>query len=197
MTHHRRPAGAPSVAARALPALALATLLAAPTFAASHEAAGTSDDAAMSDAVAMDFSPDLSGAWEGGGEVFANMEQERPFNVNCDFTVDATDTSFDLDGTCGALFVKRPIRVSLMEEGETVSGTYDADLRTGIAELDGTLEADGIEMAITWGGDVNGDTDARMRLERTNDGGLRIVTFDIDPATGEERTTSDLMIERS
>ena len=193
--------------ARALATLAagLALAAASPALAASHAATGDAMPAAATPAagtapaegVAMEFTPALSGTWEGGGEVFVNTEQETPFNVKCDITVNATDTTFDLDGECGALFIKRPIRVSLIEEGDAISGTYDADLRTGIADLDGTLEPDGIEMAVTWGGEVNGDTEARMRIERTGDGGLRVLTIDTDPATGEEVTTSDLKLQRA
>ena len=153
-------------------------------------------EGATKGAMAMEFSPALSGAWEGRGEVFVNMEQERPFNVRCDLTVDASDTTFDLDGECGALFVKRPIRVSLTREGEAITGTYDADLRTGIATMEGGETDGAIEMEITWGGEVNGDTTADMRIVRDGEDGLRIVFTDIDPATGEDRTTSDLVLER-
>ena len=151
---------------------------------------------ATADAAAMEFSPALSGAWEGRGEVFLNMEQERPFNVKCELNVDASDTTFDLDGECGALFVKRPIRVSLTREGEGITGTYDADLRTGTAQLTGAEAGGAIEMEIEWGGEVNGDTVADMRIVRDGEEGLRIVFTDIDPATGEQRTTSDLVLKR-
>ena len=153
-------------------------------------------EAPIEGALPMEFSPTLSGMWEGRGEVFANMEQERPFNVRCDLNVDATDTTFALDGECGALFVKRPIRVTLEREGDAITGTYDADLRTGLATLEGAETDGAIEMEITWGGEVNGDLTADMRIVREGEDGLRIVFTDIDPATGEDRTTSDLVLER-
>ena len=161
------------------------------TNAAETSAAGTSP------AKPMEFSPALSGAWEGSGEVLVNMGQQTPFTVKCDLTVDASDTTFALDGECGALFVKRPIKVSLTREGETITGTYDAELRTGQATLEGAETDGAIEMEITWGGEVNGDTTADMRIVRDGEDGLRIVFTDTDPATGETRTTSDLVLERA
>ena len=185
--------------ARAAGALAVAALFVPATFlapASAQPADGTVGEAAAApDAVSMGFSPALSGPWEGRGAVFENMEQERPYIVKCDFSVDATETTFALGGECGALFVKRPISVMLERDGEAISGTYDANLRTGTATLTGADVDGAIVMDVEWGGEVNGDTSAGMRIVREDDA-LRIVFTDTDPVTNEERTTSDLVLRK-
>ena len=144
---------------------------------------------------AVNFSPALSGSWKGGGTVLTNTDQERPYTVTCEFDVDADATSFDLNGECGALFVTRGIATSLTRTGDTISGTYDASLRSGVAQLEGS-EVDGaIALDVEWGDDVNGDREATMSIVREGEK-LRIVTVDRDPATGEDVTTSDLLLER-
>lgn len=194
MTYHRR---IPGTRPGALRILAVATALAtAPVLAASHEADAPADGATSEDAVTNAFSPDMSGPWTGGGEVLRKIGDERPLTVSCDFTMDATDATLDLNGECGALFIKRPIRVSLTRENNTISGTYEAELRTGPARLEGSEDSGVIEMDVEWGGEVNGDLEAEMRIMGSGPEGLRIVFTDINPATGEERTTSNLVLER-
>ena len=156
---------------------------------------GSLDPVAADANDALQFSSDLSGEWKGGGDVLAKIEQERPYRVRCDFTVDASDVRFDLDGECGALFLKRPIRTVLEREGDAVTGTYDAELRTGTAALEGEARDGAIELDVDWGGEVNGDTEARMRIVREGEA-LRVLTIDRDPATGEDVTTSDILLER-
>lgn len=176
-----------------------------PTTTASVPAVASSDlssgpslapSSAPSSGGSMEFSSGLSGPWTARGEVLPSLSMERPFRVKCDFTVDSSDRSFDLDGECGALFVKRPVRTALVREGEAITGTYEADLRTGTATLTGRERDGAIEMDVEWGGEVNGDETARMRIVREGDK-LRVQTIDIDPATGEEVTTTDLLLERS
>lgn len=143
----------------------------------------------------VEFSPALSGTWTARGDVLPNLDMDRPFRVSCEFEVEADDTSFDLAGECGALFIKRPLRTSLTREEGAIRGTYDADLRSGVAQLEGQDTDEGIALDIEWGDEVNGDRAATMRLVR-EDEKLRIVTVDRDLETGEEVTTSDLLLER-
>ena len=143
---------------------------------------------------AMEFSSALTGQWTGRGTVLPSLDMERPFNVKCTFTAEADDATFDLDGECGALFMKRPVRTSLvaMADGR-LTGVYDADLRSGQASLEGAADGTRIDLDVEWGDEVNGDRTARMLIEREGEA-LRIRTMDLDPATGEEVTTTDLTL---
>ena len=148
--------------------------------------------------VAMEgLSDGMNGNWKGRGKVLANLKQERPFNVKCDFDVDGDETSVAIVGECGALFVKRPVSVKLEEKDGGVVGTYEADLRTGVAELEGDRDGGSIALDVEWGGEVNGDSVATMQVERVGQDELRIVFRDIHPDTGEEVVTTEFNLERS
>lgn len=138
----------------------------------------------------------MSGKWSGRGRVLPNIEQERAFNVKCEFDLTNTDASATIDGECGALFVKRPVKVVLNFDGAETTGTYDANLRTGIAQLNGTREGDIIDLEITWNGEVNGDDTATMRIDTSTPNELQLLITDIDPATGQTIETSDITLER-
>lgn len=139
----------------------------------------------------------MTGTWKGRGKVLVNLQQERPFNVKCDFDVNGDASSVSIAGECGALFVKRPVEVVLRQEGGSVSGTYDAELRTGIANLEGERNGETIALDVNWGAEVNGDTVATMEVERKGENELRIVFRDKHPETGEEVVTSEFDLERS
>lgn len=172
----------------------LLTLMLAP--AASAQDSGTAVEVAEPTNDTAGFEEAMVGQWVGGGEVIPNLSEERPYTVKCEFTSEAEDGAFDLDGECGVLFIKRGITVSLQRDGDTVTGTYDANLRTGLATLTGDYHPDSMDLNITWGGDVNGDTEAAMRIERADADTLRIMVTDVDPATNEDVVTSDLTLTR-
>ena len=138
----------------------------------------------------------MAGTWSGRGTVLPSFEQEKPFRVKCEFDVSGDESSVSLDGECGALFVKRKVAVALTEGENGITGTYDAALRTGIAELSGTKEGNTIDLEVNWGGEVNGDTEGTMVIERTGENALRIVFRDVNPASGEEEVTTQFELTR-
>ena len=139
----------------------------------------------------------MGGTWAGRGTVLPSFEQETPFRVTCEFDVSDDGSAFVIDGECGALFVKRRINVTLEDEDGVINGTYEAELRTGTALLSGTRDGPTIDLDVTWGGEVNGDTEGTMKIERTGDDALRIVFRDMNPATGQDEITSEFELERS
>ena len=156
----------------------------------------TASDTANDPAIADGFDTSMSGQWTGGGEVLQKIDDERPLNVKCTFDMNAQGPTFDLDGECGVLFMKRAIKLSLERDGNGVSGIYDAKMRTGEAALAGDFNPDNMDLDIAWGGDVNGDRDAKMLIERPDADTLRIRVVDYSPTTEKDVVTSDLTLTR-
>lgn len=156
--------------------------------------AGAQD--AGSGADASEFGTDLGGAWEGRGTVLRKITDERPLNVKCEFDAVSEGAMIELSGECGALFVKRQIRFALQQEAERVRGTYDAQLRTGEADLEGRYADGGLALEIDWGAEVNGDKVAEMQIDRIDPSTLRIRVTDIEPQSGERVITSDLTLTK-
>ena len=138
----------------------------------------------------------FSGAWTGRGQVLPKISDKRPFNVKCDFELSNEGTSITIAGTCGALFVKRPVEVVLAFEDGRATGTYDAQLRTGIATLEGKRDGAVIDLEIRWNGEVNGDEIASMRIETLGPDELRMLITDLDPETGQAVETSDITLKQ-
>ena len=142
-----------------------------------------------------DFLTPLAGRWTGGGDVLLRTNRS-PLKVDCDIEVAAEEPSFTLEGECGALFIKRPIGVTLEREGERYSGVYTGS-RSGPADLAGTRDGDSISLTVTWAREVNGDVTAAMKLVKESDDSLRLLTEDLDPETGETVVTSDIALARA
>ena len=185
----------------------LAALAAAPTQATAKDAmakeamakttpasATAVDTAAMPDEA---MTATFVGSWKGRGEVLPKIGQKRPFRVTCDFELTNTGASMNIDGECGALFVKRGVTVDLTLKDGEATGTYDASLRTGIAQLSGRRDGNVIDLEIRWNGEVNGDLTAEMRIEAETSDKMRLLITDKDPETGESVQTTDITLERA
>ena len=142
------------------------------------------------------FDRSMTGKWTGGGKVLERIADKRPLTVKCEFLMNSGGDAIGMNGHCGVLFVRRTIELTLEREGAAVTGTYDAKLRTGEATLSGDYDPGTLELDVKWGGEVNGDTEAVMRIERTDSDTMRIVVTDYDPATGDDVITSDLTLTR-
>ncbi|MGO7815340.1 hypothetical protein ACC674_37710, partial [Rhizobium ruizarguesonis] len=80
--------------------------------------------------------------------------------------------------------------------GDTYTCSY-VGAGTGTAGLGGRLEGNAISLSIRWAKEVNGDRRAQMTIEKTGASGMRLTTFDTDPATGRSVVTSRIELHRS
>jgi len=150
--------------------------------------------AAHSDEAA--FLNSLDGSWAGKGTIKVRTNSS-PVNVTCEFDSDATESSLSLDGNCrGMVIVSRAIGADLKVKGSKYSGSY-VGAGTGTAGLSGSRSGNAINLGIRWAKDVNGDRNARMTLEKVGDNGMKLITVDVDPATGKNVVTSQIDLRRS
>ena len=143
---------------------------------------------------ATDFLKALEGRWEGGGDVLVRTNRS-PLKVRCEVDVEADAPSFNLAGDCGALFVKRPIDVTLEKTGDAYTGVYTGS-RSGPAKLAGARVDDSLSLTVTWAREINGDETAQMTLIKESDDAMRLITEDLDPETRKTVVTSDIALTR-
>lgn len=139
--------------------------------------------------------PDISGAWQGTGEVQRN-ENASPVGVRCAIDGRWDVTSVGFDGECRAMLImKRAIGAELQRQGERYTGVYIGS-NAGPAQLDGTLTAPNtLTLNMTFENEVNGDDQAVMTIERTGDDEFRIETRDT-MESGVEVTTANITFLR-
>ena len=171
--------------------------LVSPSVARSTDAGATDGTDAAIATPAEGLATGMTGTWSGRGTVLPNFKQKKPLRVKCEFDVTGSETTVNLDGECGALFVKRKVALALTEGESGITGTYDAALRTGVAELAGTKDGDTIDLEIDWGGEVNGDSEGTLIIERTGADALRIMFRDLNPFSGKEEITTEFELTRS
>lgn len=140
----------------------------------------------------LQFLGNMSGQWTGSGKAY--LKNLGNVSASCDMKADGAESEISLTGKCGVLFFSIGLGLQLKNEGENqFTGLYTGS-RTGPAKLEGVLEGNRLEMDITWNGEVNGDLDAKMVLERTGaDSFTQTVT---DMVRGEEKTTSQFVFLR-
>lgn len=148
--------------------------------------------AAPASSTEVQFLGDMSGQWSGSGKAY--LKNLGNVSASCNMKADSADSEISLSGKCGVLFFSIGLGLQLKDEGENqFTGLYTGS-RTGPAKLQGVLEGNRLVMDITWNGEVNGDRDAKMVLERTGtDSFTQTVT---DVVRGEERTTSQFVFVR-
>ncbi|MEW9808470.1 hypothetical protein [Mesorhizobium marinum] len=141
------------------------------------------------------FLASFAGNWSGAGQ-FRISTASPPVPVTCAFDATTSATRLTLDGKCrGMVVVSRRIGVTLNTEANGVSGSYVGST-TGPAGLAGGRSGDAFDLAIRWAKTVNGDRDARMKVEKTGAGGMRLTTTDVDPKTGRSVVTGKIELTR-
>ena len=118
-------------------------------------------------------------------------------SVSCSFDAETSPTSLSLDGKCrGMVVVSRRIGVTLKADGEGVSGSYTGST-TGPAGLAGRREGSAYDLSIRWAKAVNGDREAQMKVEKVGVDGMKLITTDVDPKTGQAVVTGEITLSRS
>lgn len=137
----------------------------------------------------------FAGSWSGKGK-FRISTGSPPMPVSCSFAAETTGTSMSLDGKCrGMMVVSRRIGVMLKADGKGVSGSYIGST-TGPAGLAGARHGNAFDLSIHWAKTVNGDREAQMRIEKMGEGGMKLTTVDVDPASGESVVTGEITLSR-
>jgi hypothetical protein len=143
-----------------------------------------------------DFLRSLDGNWRGSGTVAVRADAS-PMKVSCKLETDTTASSLSLDGKCTSLAVfSRTIGADLTVQGTHYSGSY-VGAGTGTAGLSGNRSGNAINLGIRWAKDVNGDRAAKMTIEKVGATGMRLITTDTHPTTGESIVTSRIELRRS
>ncbi len=121
------------------------------------------------------------GSWSGEATV---MHDDRPMTVNCQITGAPDDNHIAIRGHCSVGLISRGISADLTVDPDSslYTGTYVGG-EAGPARLSGRRSGSVVRLTITWPKPVNGDTVAKMTIENTGKGTLRI-TLDDKPATG-------------
>ncbi len=142
-----------------------------------------------------DFLASFAGNWSGKGK-FRMTTGSSPVTVSCAFDANTSPTTLSLDGKCrGMVVVSRRIGVTLTATEAGFSGSYVGST-TGPAGLSGVRSGSAFELSIRWAKAVNGDRDAKMRVELTESGSMRMTTVDADPKTGKRIVTSEITLSR-
>ena len=123
----------------------------------------------------------FAGSWSGSATVVNN---DSPMTVTCQLTGATGGNQLAIRGHCNAGLIGRSVAADLTFDPASgrYSGTYTGD-DAGPAHLSGRRNGNVVMLTITWPRPVNGDTTARMTIENTGNGVLRISLAD-KPAAG-------------
>ncbi|AWI59822.1 hypothetical protein AB395_00004645 (plasmid) [Sinorhizobium fredii CCBAU 45436] len=141
------------------------------------------------------FLGSLEGRWAGGGMVRVRIDR-TPINVSCNLNSQATDVALSLKGTCrGLILISRSIGADLQFTGANYSGTYVGPSGRK-STLTGKRRGSAINLTIHWAREVNGDRRANLTLQRVGENGMKLVTVDVDPKTGNSVVTSEINLQK-
>ncbi|MDI7862772.1 hypothetical protein MRS76_12465 [Rhizobiaceae bacterium n13] len=141
------------------------------------------------------FLKSLQGTWIGGGmvKVRANL---MPINVSCSFNSQATSADLSMKGTCsGLVLVRRSIGADIRFKGGKYTGSYvgPSGRKAGLA---GRRSGNAINLTIRWAREVNGDLNASLMVQKVGSNGMKLVTIDEDPGSGDRIITSEISLRR-
>jgi hypothetical protein len=164
---------------------AIATLLSAAFFAVSSQAAE------------WDYLSRYAGSFSGGGLVQRNAA-EKPNQVSCTLTGQATKSSIKMSGKCGAFIFSRAISADIRYDpaSQRYSGVYVGSA-IGPARLSGRRVGDSVILTITWPKPVNGDTKATMTIRNDGNGKLAITVTDRVQPGGPSANVTQLALSAS
>ncbi|MEZ2126807.1 MULTISPECIES: hypothetical protein [unclassified Sinorhizobium] len=143
-----------------------------------------------------EFLKSLHGKWTGQGMVRLDIDSS-PINVVCNVDSRATDTELLMTGRCkGLIVISRPVGADLKFNGAQYTGSY---LRPtgGTAGLAGSRTGNAINLTIHWPNLVNGDRSADLTLQKLGNNGMRLVTVDVDPTSGDKVVISEIHLSRN
>ena len=136
----------------------------------------------------------FAGSWSGSGTI---IKGSIPLQVSCRATGQPGTDQITIEGTCSLFVVSVRIAADITYDpsAEAYSGTY-IGAKVGPARVLGKRDGSVVNLAITWPRPVHGDTEARMTIENTGDGSLRLSIFDNVVPGGDEEQTTDVILSR-
>ncbi|MCA1404485.1 hypothetical protein I6F26_17515 [Ensifer sp. IC3342] len=141
------------------------------------------------------FLGSLEGKWTGSGMVKIRINRS-PMNVSCVFDSEASGQALSMKGTCRSMIVvSRAVGADLQFNGASYSGTYVGPSGRP-AGLTGSRRGNAINLTIRWPRLVNGDRSANLTVQKVGQNGMRLVTTDVDPRSGDSVVTSDINLRR-
>jgi len=141
-----------------------------------------------------DFIDRFGGTWSGSGTV---IKGDIPWQVSCQATGQPGQNQIAIRGNCSVAIVSVNIAADITYD--PASGSYAGvytGAKVGPARVSGKRSGNVVNLTVTWPQPVNGDTEARMRIENAGGGNLRIVVTDNTAPGGPEQTTHDLVLSQ-
>ncbi len=137
----------------------------------------------------------FGGSWSGHGTIITGSITLKP---GCRVTGEGSANHMVIVGTCSVFLIGVMIGADIAYDPASgrYSGTY-IGAKVGPAAVVGKRSGDTVDLAITWPEPVYGDTSARMAMENTGDGSLRLTIFDNVVPNGSEERTVDIVLSRN
>ncbi len=155
---------------------------------------GTASIAAASVSPEGDFIDRFGGNWAGSGTVSKGAVS---LHVNCRASGQPAPNKLVIEGNCSLAIAS--VRIAADISYDPASGRYTGTYigaKVGTARVSGKRSGNVVNLAVTWPKPVNGDTNARMRIENAGGGSLRIVVSDNLEPGGPVQPTSDLVLSQ-
>lgn len=132
------------------------------------------------------------GSWAGAGTVVKN---EVPLGVNCSVVGTTTPDHLLIDGTCALAIFSVRVGADIVFDpaSKRYSGTY-IGAEAGPAHISGRRNGTAVDLVVTWPKMINGDRRARMIIQNSGVGTLRMTTYDNVVEGGPEVMTSDTIL---
>ena len=136
----------------------------------------------------------FDGSWSGHGTIITGSVTLKP---GCRATGERGVNHMVIAGTCSVFIISVMISADIAYDPASgrYSGTY-IGAKVGPAAVVGKRSGDTVDLAITWPEPVYGDTSARMAMENTGDGSLRLTIFDNVVPDGPKERTVDIVLSR-
>lgn len=118
----------------------------------------------------------FGGSWSGSATVVKNA---LPLQISCRMSGQPSHHHITIQADCRASIIQRSYAADLVYDPETglYTGTYTG-ARVGPAQLVGKRKGDMIDLTLTWPVPVDGDTVAKLSIQNTGSGIVRITLAD-------------------
>jgi hypothetical protein len=141
-----------------------------------------------------DFIDRFGGSWSGSGTV---IKGDVPIQVSCQATGQPGENQVAIEGSCSIAIASMRIAADIAYDPATghYSGTY-VGAKVGPARVSGKRSGNVVQLTVNWPAPVNGQMKARLVIENSGGGQLRIRLNEFVAPGGREMTTHDLVLQQ-